>query len=670
MQKILLATSISILLSACSGGGGGESSSPTPTPTPTPTNVGGGSEAGQLQLGTVPWDIDGLGFKTATIDAITVDGKFSYNEGETITFMLGDNELFSVAGSPEQSLNSALLQSFQLPSDQKSLELALHKRPGLNSNANLSPIHKISNKIKLLLVLDNDKDSSNGIDLTDWHTKLAGTTIELNTRFDDNQAFYKTFQNHLKSELIHPTYLDSAMPLIFLYKAADIQIPTQQISSVEFINETSDKTITKYTYDDFGRVASSVEEGYGQLDEPSKRVSSNFLYNLQGIQDREVVVIDRNLETDTPTSSYRSSKVEKLGYLNKNYELDSDNKSFNKLEGPSINDLTKTFETFATFKKDKILEDTHIFINEGVARNDTYTFSYDEQGRLDEYVRTENNVTYAQTTTRSAGTDDEGNIRNAYSRQTENKDSGDILSKYEGSYTYNDSREIKTETYKYTNSSDEITTNSVTEYTYNAFGLPIIKSTSKYTPSTSDSDNDLLPYTFDRDEYSDSGVLTSQLRQGSSRTKVYTYKFTGADHINPHRYTQIKWTEANNTDLENQFRIQTYDFVYNENSGLLSEVNFNQVFEDVINNRRKVEYTYGDNNELKTYKNTYNYQDVGGAESVSTFTYTYNKIDDGVGYIVRNQLRETLNEHSTGESAEFDIPFSDVPNLINTPREE
>jgi hypothetical protein len=237
MQKILLTTSISILLSAC--GGGGESSKPTPSPVST---IGGGSEAGQLQVGGNILDIDGLGFKTATIDSVTVDGQFSFNAGEDVTFILGASELFTLTGNNSISLADAILEANDLTADTlpvtaSEVITALEQRPG-TAPTELNPLHKISNTLKLLLVLDADRDSSNGIDLSDWNTKLSGTEVNLNTRLDDNLEFLKIFKN----DLITPLAMDVAEPLLYLYTQLDKKVPAQQIASIVTLNGTLKST--------------------------------------------------------------------------------------------------------------------------------------------------------------------------------------------------------------------------------------------------------------------------------------------------------------------------------------------------------------------------------------------------------------------------------------------
>lgn len=656
MQKVLLAASISVLLSACSGGGGGSSS---------PSTIGGGSKAGQLQLGTAALDIDGLGFKTATIDATTVDGKFSYNEGETVTFMLGNNELFSVTGSQEQSVNNALLKNFQLPSDQKSLELALHKRPGLNNNTNLSPIHKISNTIKLLLVLDSDKDSSNGIDLTDWHTKLASTAIELNTRFDDNQAFYNTFQNQQAPDLIHPTYLDVASPLVYLYSAANIQVEAEQISQIESVSSANIKITTDYTYDNAGRITQSIEKNLGEGSTPSSISTTQYKYDKIGFATEKTKKDENGLSTSSPTTELSITKTQTTGYLNINGELTNRNATEEVSEGPALDNLTVSYSSVSTFDKDKLIKEVSTS-SEG--SEDTYTNTYDAQGRVIFSTTIEGNNQRSETTTRTSGQDAEGNIENTYNQQNKNTATDELTANYYHVYTYNDKNQITTDKYKHTNSAQEISTNTKVDFTYTPEGIPTIKTKYKYEPLTSDSN--LIADGIDKDTYNESGVLVSQQRQFSTRTKKYSYTFSQAEQLNKGRYTKIEWTEAYNTDLESPFRTQTFNFVYDVNTELLAEMNFEQIYEGNANSQRKITYLHNDKQALKELTNTFHPEGVTGTEAISTHTISYQTIANGIGYIANNQLRKSLSQILSNDTVEFDVVSENIPSVIDLPREE
>lgn len=222
MKKAILATVISIFLSACENN---SSSSATVTEINlqfkekklTSISEEKTSLKGHLSLKNNPFNITGLGYKTPTIESLTNNGRFKYKEGEIITFMIGGNKLFSVKGNREIDIAKSLLienklTNFSLPATTFDIRELLNLPPD-NTIIPFKSLHKTSNTIRLLLILDTDRNANNGIDLKNWHHRLEGKEIELDTRLDKKLGFRKYF----KGLLLPPILMDVTKPLSYIY---------------------------------------------------------------------------------------------------------------------------------------------------------------------------------------------------------------------------------------------------------------------------------------------------------------------------------------------------------------------------------------------------------------------------------------------------------------------
>lgn len=142
--------------SACSPGSHAApaSSSPSPTPspsaTPTPAAFSGALVGG---TGTTPGFIEGVRWRTATLDGITdAQGRFSWMPNETVTFRVADVEFAPVAGA-------ALVSPWQL------------------AGGECAPGATLTRALVLLQSLDADGDPANGIAIGDAPAGASSRTI-------------------------------------------------------------------------------------------------------------------------------------------------------------------------------------------------------------------------------------------------------------------------------------------------------------------------------------------------------------------------------------------------------------------------------------------------------------------------------------------------------------
>jgi YD repeat-containing protein len=159
IRKGLVVSAFSILLAACGGGGGGGSSTPPP-----PAESTGVFQAGKIQ---------GVSWRTPTRSGTTnAAGAFKYLPGETVTFSIGGIELGSTAGAPQISLFT--LAGATPPAS----ELALRREIShMQTSPAPTPFVRAVNLSLLVLALDADDDSSNGLDVSAGNTSLAGATL-------------------------------------------------------------------------------------------------------------------------------------------------------------------------------------------------------------------------------------------------------------------------------------------------------------------------------------------------------------------------------------------------------------------------------------------------------------------------------------------------------------
>ncbi len=160
----LIISALSLLTIACGGGGGGGSSTPvTPPPSTTPTTFTG------MFLDSA---VQGLNYATVSGSGMTnVDGEFSYQAGESVTFSIGD---ISFASVPVKNVITPL---------------DIIGTSDINDTA-------VVNILRLIQTLDFDGDPDNGIQLNaSAHSAAQGLTVDFTAADFDDQVMDLVFDN-------------------------------------------------------------------------------------------------------------------------------------------------------------------------------------------------------------------------------------------------------------------------------------------------------------------------------------------------------------------------------------------------------------------------------------------------------------------------------------------
>lgn len=219
-RALVLALSITPLLIACGGGSG---SNP---PAASDNTVRTGQFSGL--------SISGLHYQTPTQSGLTTsDGEFQYINGEQISFSIGGIELGSTHAQVEIDLITELAGSLPSTRDAMLTELA-----ALND---VTEFDEIINLATLLMALDADKNSSNGIDLTDLHSRMQTATLDFSvpmSRFLDDNSFRELVA--LYGKRIDLPYKEV---ILAVYDALDIQVAAPRINRIsETYSDGSSKT--------------------------------------------------------------------------------------------------------------------------------------------------------------------------------------------------------------------------------------------------------------------------------------------------------------------------------------------------------------------------------------------------------------------------------------------
>lgn len=667
MKKILLAATI-LAVSACGGGGGGGSKSKAPTPTPTPTPA----LEGQLTLGAASFDIDGLGFKTASIDSTTKDGKFSFKDGETVTFSLGKNDLFSIKASKSINFSEALLKNIKLPTTADEITAVIEKRPGI-APSELHPLHKVSNTLKLLLVLDDDRDSSNGFDLSDWHKKLSNTAVNLNTHLDNNLEFRKVF----KDKLIAPLAMDTAKPLVYLYKKLNKKISAKQISTIT-INNDDLRTTNDYSFSADGHLKqkTSLIHRISTSKDVSK-TSEEYAYNAFGMEVSRATTRIRNMDTNSPSTIYDREVREFSRYLSdRGYRIQILNTSSS---GSDLNNLTVRDETVSTYNKNKILtyKNTNTSLSTRSVSDSAY--SYNSQGLLikDKTISTKFKVTDGSLISKVTSISNTSHsTKESVSTLTEEQDSnndGKINIQRKTISTFDNEKNILSRERLNTGLDNSITYHIKNSYAYD--GLGNVKSETAEVDDNKDGTLDRTSNVINNN-YSESGILTNVVQTSFNTASPaiatsnnYNYMFINEGKskglFKSKTKTEQRWESGTAiADRAAPFRIVTDNYEYDEQTGLLSAINGNQIYNGTENDRRRITFSYDNDSHLSQYKLTLRLDNTGGTERTVTYDITYSETNDGLSYLLNNQFFKQFN--SIVSKTDYRTMFS-TARLISNP---
>jgi hypothetical protein len=165
--------------------------------------------SGSFQGGSVI----GLQYRTPTRQGATdSSGTFRYLAGETVTFSIGAVELGSAPGASTVTLFT--LAGVMPPTTESELRRELRRA----TNA-VTPFVRAINLARLLLVLDSDNDTANGIDLRGREGALANVTVNFDTPVRPFSATVDALLPNL------PQNLPAWAPVVHLYRSLNIVVP-------------------------------------------------------------------------------------------------------------------------------------------------------------------------------------------------------------------------------------------------------------------------------------------------------------------------------------------------------------------------------------------------------------------------------------------------------------
>ncbi|MFC3150156.1 hypothetical protein ACFOEK_03890 [Litoribrevibacter euphylliae] len=259
-KEILLAAIICSSLTAC--GDSSSSNSKSTEPNNDGSASGGTSTPGEL-VGQIS-NITGLGYTAGDYTGVVnANGEFNYDEGDTVTFSLGGIELGQIAAAESLSLADLFPN---LPETAASFRKAMRdgyfgrihsqtqsefESSHTYSYGSENELHKASNLMQLLLAMDEDTDSSNGIDLltSDWNTQLAQISSEdlpLKSHLYDFSTYPSVvrFQQGYAVSLV----MDKADPLAYLYSLSGKSIEVNPL--VQTVKTDDDTQIVNFEFND------------------------------------------------------------------------------------------------------------------------------------------------------------------------------------------------------------------------------------------------------------------------------------------------------------------------------------------------------------------------------------------------------------------------------------
>jgi hypothetical protein len=607
MKRILISSLSILMLSACGGGGG---------------NSSGGNGDGNTTLTGQVSGISGLSFKTINTDdietrsgVINQNNEFEYEDGETITLYLGGAELASATAST----NMNLFDFFpNLPDDAATLRKQLRQpfysrerlqavpRGSYYTKNQSTPLDRASNIMRLLLALDEDQDSTNGIDLLtdDWITKLANESdVSLNLdanmfEFSDSQAML-AFQ-HTYSLSIN---MDISEPLATLYDMAQVTIPTQRREGYNSQGLTPPNSGT-YEYDDQQRIIKEVKTtSYEYLQDgtpPNHRIYT-YEYDAKGnlLKDfYEADVNDNQIINSYNRKTYTYNDFGKVESLIYDYDQDTDSNAFRRTVSNNFYENDAVLLKSSTQKTDNTGDNTYdIFYETKYEYDNNHVVESIQDNKLDA--------------------------------------SGELLSiSSRTSYSYNEDYQITQYNYEKSFSGETASATDRYDFTYDG---NTVTSTINYitlnAPLSSPSNKGVFTETFDED-----GLVTKRTKAVYVNNALDGSGEVSYSYDANNRITQCQF-QFDNTGDEQFNYAQKYDYAYDDN-GITSIGSQHDYDGDGVFTVDSESYTaqYGDNSQV-----------LNETTDSLVFNYSTDTINDGVRYLIHEFLyldRDILIRHN------------------------
>ncbi|MFC3150155.1 hypothetical protein ACFOEK_03885 [Litoribrevibacter euphylliae] len=498
-KKLLLTAFISSFLAAC--GDSSSSNSKSAEPNNDGSASGGTSTAGEL-VGQIS-NISGLAYTAGDYTGVVnANGEFNYDEGDTVTFSLGGIELGQVAAAESLSLADLFPN---LPETAASFRKAM--RDGyfgrIYAQSHIEPestaftygvesdLHKTSNLMKLLLAMDEDGDSSNGLDLlsSDWNTQLTNMSSEdlpLNTPlydFSTNQKVKEFQQNYAVS-----LAMDVADPLAYLYsitgKSIEVNPVTQsvstedtnkitnfefndhyQLSKIENVDTSDQETdIQTWVYDSQGNIieyrTQTDTNGDGSPENNSEKI---YAYNTFGALTQYDFRRYTANNGDTPTDD----RTEVYGQLEDKLFTTNTLLTNNLLPNDPIDQYRRTYDAdlnMTSWISERVDSTTDTVIRNHLA----YELNYHEDGRLESLQEYSYNSSGAISSTREISVEHTGNQVTVIVERFDGN--GDFVEREQLIETSDNNGRIVSKEFLEANSNNETDSISTFDYTYDDSG--------------------------------------------------------------------------------------------------------------------------------------------------------------------------------------------------------
>ncbi len=579
MKHLLISTMTIATLTACGGGSGSDSS--------------GNSNAGQIS------GITGLGYQTASKSGvINQNNEFDFVDGETITLYLGGAELASATASKNMNLfdffpnlpqdAAGLRQALRLPEySRESLQAAIGGQDTQTSNE----LYTASNIMRVLIALDDDGDTANGLDLLsgNWHNKLANETassLNLESNMFDFADSYAmdNFQEQYEVSI----NMDVSEPLATLYDMAQVTIQANRIAG-HTTPQLSPSETGSYEYDNKQRLIKLTTVNSST---PSTTITKTYAYDAKGNLLKDYSEADTNSDGTLESYNRRDYTYNDFGQtLTQTYDYD---------QNAGNADFRRTvYEN--TYENDRVLR---------ISTNEKEDSTGD--GTFDFFAKT----TYSYNA---------DNLKTSYQYEDVDENGNRISISSRRVYTYNDQGQLTQEDYEKSFSGD--TAQSIDRSEFTRDGNTVTKTLnyiSLNAPMGSSTYKDVFVETFN-----DAGNITKKTKAEYVNNVLDAYAEVDYSYDDQSRMTQCHYNYDTSGDEQfNYAKKYLRGFDANGITSTAYKVDYDN--DGVFADDETYEASYGDNAELLTEGSDYR-----------EFTYADNTTNDGVRYLIHEYLNIT-----------------------------
>lgn len=574
MKHLIISTMAIAALTAC---GGGSSSS-------------GNSNAGQIS------GITGLGYQTASKSGvINQNNEFDFVDGETITLFLGGAELASATASKNMNLfdffpnlpqdAAGLRQALRLPEYSKErLQAAI---AGQNTPSS-SELYTASNIMRLLIALDDDGDTANGLNLLsgNWHSKLANETassLNLESNMFDFADSYA--MDHFQEQYEVSINMDVSEPLATLYDMAQVTIQAKRITG-HTTPQLSPSETGSYEYNSKQRLITLTTVNSST---PSTTITKTYAYDAKGNLLKDYSEADTNSDGTLESYNRRDYTYNDFGQtLTQTYDYDQNagNADFRRTVYENTYENNRVLRGSTNEKEDSTGDGTFDFF-----AKTTYSYNADN----------------LKTSYQYEDVDESGNRISISSRRV---------------YTYNDQGQLTREDHEKSFAGD--TAQSIDRSEFTRDGNTVTKTLnyiSLNAPMGSSTYKDVFVETFN-----DAGNITKKTKAEYVNNVLDAYAEVSYSYDNQSRITECLYDYDTSGDEQfNYAKKYLRGFDANGITSTAYKVDYDN--DGVFADDETYAATYGSNAELLTEGSDYR-----------EFTYSDESTNDGVRYLVHEYL--------------------------------